>query len=220
MVKKNEVRVLRKKMFDDFSVLLETCKKEEEINQFLKKHQYILINCFLPMVGNIAVFSKPKLGNDFIPDFVIFNLVSGHIDLIFIELKKPTSKAYTKQGVDSRYLTQAKKQISQWESWLLDNIFCFIKYIEKKLVNHTGLFHFYENYDFTDELDTSKYFYSYQPRISYKIIIGRRRDLNSEQNKRRNAEFNMTVGSVEIVTYDRLLKASLYAAEIEKFGLS
>ena len=65
---------------------------------------------------------QPRLGSEYIPDFLISDMNSMGIHWFAVELESPRKKAYRNNGLQSSYLTQAIGQINDWRGWLSDNI--------------------------------------------------------------------------------------------------
>jgi hypothetical protein len=111
----------------------------------------------LPPGSDIYIYDRPKLGSEYIPDFLISVRNSQGLQWTCIELESPTKKALTKSGVMTAKLSQAVGQISDWKDWLRDNI----AYAQAEL----GL------KEISNELEAW-------------IIIGRRANMSEAQRKR------------------------------------
>jgi len=113
-----EQRVTKTKaegLIEQFTELLNTAEKEEEIQVFLKEHPELIYPDF------IECFPKFKLGKNFVTDFVY--LVQGieGPEYIFVEIEKQSKRIFTLSGQFTAEFTQAKDQILNWDTWITHN---------------------------------------------------------------------------------------------------
>jgi hypothetical protein len=102
--------------------LIETSLDERPIHKFLKHHPYVLTRKIMPAHKGQICISKPRLGCQYEPDFLIAGLDSGGWWWYGVELENPNKAMFTKDGHESRKLRDAIKQIEDWRTWLKENI--------------------------------------------------------------------------------------------------
>jgi hypothetical protein len=160
-------------------VLSSPYTKEERMHEFFVKNPN-----FLPLLWpyqNI-VFSKFRLGNQYVVDFAFAREDSPGLQWNFIEIKRPADKKITKAGMPTKGLTYALKQASDSLNW-------FKKFrLEVK-----------EAFPFV--LESSKLGLA-EPKSH--LIIGRKNDL--EYDLYSSFLGNNNFGSVEVMSFDRHLK--------------
>lgn len=159
---------------DEFRQILNDSVDEGPIQTFLAEHASFLIR-LLPPGAKVLVYDRPKLGSEYIPDFLISVTSSQGPQWTCIELESPTRRSLTKSGQMSAKLAHAIGQINDWRDWLRDNI----AYARAEL----GL------KGISGELAAC-------------IIIGRRAVMNNHQQKRYAALNRM---GFTVLSYDRLL---------------
>jgi hypothetical protein len=161
-----------KSKIDAFKDLLEIATTEEEIQKYLKENP-ILIQTYSELIP------KQKLGEDFITDFVLVNIIDQGSKYTFVEIEKANMPIFTKQGEFTYQFKHAEKQILfEWDTWLQDNQ----DYIKRKL---TG--------------------FEYPPK--YLIIAGRSEEMN-ETEKKYIRSYNRNQENLEFLTYDDIIKKS------------
>lgn len=106
----------------EFEKLLEDTTKEEVIQQYLNEHTFII----KPYSENI---SKQKLGEDWITDFVLVNMLDQGPKYTFVEIEKPSMPILTKGNEFTKEFKHAERQILDWDIWLQDNQ----DYLQRKL---------------------------------------------------------------------------------------
>jgi len=99
---------------NELKVLLETEVKEEKLQYFLKENPFLLkpSSEFIP---------KQKLGEDFVTDFVLLNILDQGPCYTLVELEKSSYSILTKEGVLSSNVSHAIKQTRDWDIWLEKN---------------------------------------------------------------------------------------------------
>ncbi len=155
-------------VLNNFEELLDTAAKEEEIQKFLEENIMLIQPC-------TKRIPKQKLGEDFITDFVVLNILDQGSRYTFIELEKPNMPILTKNNEFRAEFKHAEKQILDWDIWLRDNT----DYIKKKLKG-----------------------FEYPPKF---LIIGGRSKFMDEEKKRYIRAFNTNHENAEFLTYDDLL---------------
>jgi hypothetical protein len=141
----------------------------------------VLLRSLLPRSPHFWCFDRPKLGAEFIPDFLICQHNSTGFNWTAIELESPTATVFTQGGRPAKKLNEAMAQVRDWRIWLRNNI----AYAQSEL-GFKGL---------TDE------FHAW-------IIIGRRASMPVAHAKRYRELSN---GGLTVLTYDRLMESSIAA---------
>ena len=148
---------------------------EAPLQSFLAEHPSFLVR-ILPPGANILLYDRPKLGSEYIPDFLIRVRNSQGSHWTCVELESPTVKPLNKAGEMSRKLAHAIGQINDWRDWLRDNV----AYAREQL-ELTGIS--------TD--------------VAAWIILGRRAEMNDRQQKRYAALNRL---GITVLSYDRLFE--------------
>lgn len=198
--------------------VLDTRGREEDVQQFLASHPWILLDCFaFPWAVRHCV-PKFKFGNELVSDFLLVSGQSFRYEFILLELEPPMEPLFTQDGVIAKRLNQAMKQVADWNRWIGANGAFFRREVARALRadsqrdKEEG--HFGQLEYGADQIDPEgqegRQFppANHPPRVEYKIIIGRRSTLSPEDNERRASICQLGGEAVEIVTYDRLLQAT------------
>ncbi|WP_066839547.1 Shedu anti-phage system protein SduA domain-containing protein [Rufibacter ruber] len=119
---KDLIKELKQKALD-FLSLLNNASAEEEIQKFLKNNPFLL-------QPYSQVIPKQKLGEDFITDFVLVNILDQGYTYTFVEIEKASMPIFTKNSEFSSEFKHAEKQTFDWDIWLERNK----SYLEKKLI--------------------------------------------------------------------------------------
>lgn len=159
---------------DEFQQILNDSVDEGPIQTFLAEHASFLIR-LLPPGAKVLVYDRPKLGSEYIPDFLISVTNSQGSQWTCIELESPTRKPLTKVGQMSAKLAHGIAQINDWRDWLRDNIAYARGELDLKGISGD---------------------------LAACIIIGRRAAMNNHQQKRYAALNRM---GFTVLSYDRLL---------------
>ncbi len=101
-------------IINQFTILLEKSSKEEEIQKFLEKYP-ILINQYS------KVYPKFKLGENYITDFVIKNILDQGIHYTLVEIEKSNMRVLNKDRTFTSDFNKAYKQVLDWKVWLQKN---------------------------------------------------------------------------------------------------
>jgi hypothetical protein len=104
---------------------------EEEILKFLSNHPFLLsLDCEQPSY-------KPKLSEEYIPDFVI---KTSKKKFLVVEVEHPRDKLFTKQMDETKELRRARTQIEEYLSFIRNNLlYLRTKYPELSAENVQGL---------------------------------------------------------------------------------
>lgn len=106
----------------DFEEILENATKEEEIQEFLKENTILIKQ-------HSKKIPKQKLGEEWITDFVLVNMLDQGPKYTLVEIEKPSMKILTKGNEFTAEFKHAEKQILDWDIWLQSNQ----DYIQRKL---------------------------------------------------------------------------------------
>jgi hypothetical protein len=166
-------RETAKEIIDEFDSVLSDSRDEKPLQLFLASNPSLL-SSLSPPGGSYWCLDRPRLGSEFIPDFLLASSTSVGIQWSMIELESPLEKVLTKGGVPAKKAAEGLKQIRDWRIWLRDNV----NYARDQL----GL----------KDIDAECQSY---------LIIGRRASLDPKQAKLyRELSDNKTV----VMSYDRL----------------
>ena len=106
---------------DEFEQVISLAENECPIQQFLENHQCLLTAL---IAGRPRYcLPKPRLGSEYVPDFLIAGVDSLGIRWVLVELETPRSRVYLKDG--RQFDEKARKGISQigdWRHWLGENL--------------------------------------------------------------------------------------------------
>ena len=97
---------------NNFNHLINSEVNEEIIHQFLNQHSYILE----PFYANI--WSKPRLGESLIADFIIQLLDDSYI---VVEIEKPSDQIFTGADDLTAKVNHAVRQVLEYRDWLSSN---------------------------------------------------------------------------------------------------
>ena len=145
-----------------------------------------------------------RFADDYRADFLVLGGHSGGFTTSFIELEAPNARLYLKNGTPSKTLRIALRQIEDWRIWIRDNDNLLRKAIKKSLPNAMSSSSYLMKPSEIKEIGQLLFEQDMGIWDDYHIIIGRRKDLTSEDKRRRNFLPTFDQG-VEIATYDRLL---------------
>ncbi|MDF2627832.1 MAG: hypothetical protein K0R39_1663 [Symbiobacteriaceae bacterium] len=96
-----------------FERLLDSCPREELIQEFLTKHTVLLA----PTANR--VLTKIPLGSEYVTDFVIEDPGERYT---LVEIERPDLSVFTRAGNPSSSLTHAQRQVEDWRQWVHDNV--------------------------------------------------------------------------------------------------
>jgi Shedu protein SduA, C-terminal len=144
-----------------------------------------LLRGLLPIASlHCWCFDRPRLGAEFVPDFLLAQNLSGGFKWLMMELESPRHSALTAAGKMSGKMTDAVRQIGDWRSWLRENI----AYAQRELG-----------------------FERINAEIPAIILIGRRTGLD-RRHAERYRELSMRDG-LTVMTYDRLIESATALAD-------
>lgn len=166
---------------DDFERVLADAGDERPLQTFLAAFPIALAPLAAPG-GTLWCLDRPRLGSEFVPDFLLASITSIGFRWAMVELESPREKALTRAGLPAKKLADALKQIRDWRTWVTDNV----AYARGEL----GL----------KDIDGSCLAY---------VIIGRRASLDPKQVKTYRA---LSADGITVMSYDRLLEQMSNAA--------
>lgn len=166
---------------DDFERVLADATDERPLQTFLASFPLALAP-LAPAGGTVWCIDRPKLGAEFVPDFLIATNSSVGFRWAMVELESPNERPLTKAGLPAKKLAEASKQIRDWRTWLSDNV----AYARGEL----GL----------KDIEAACPAY---------VIIGRRSNLDPKQIKTYRA---LSSDGNTVMSYDRLLEQMARAA--------
>jgi hypothetical protein len=97
----------------DYRALLDSARREEELQKFLKAHPELLYADYL------EIYPKFKLGENLITDFVLRVRGKQGIEYVFIEIERPDKTLFVEKGHFHHHFTQADGQLTDWEQWII-----------------------------------------------------------------------------------------------------
>jgi hypothetical protein len=160
---------------DDFGRVLADAPDERPLQTCLASFP-VLLGPLAPPGGTTWCLDRPRLGSEFVPDFLLASITSVGFRWAMVELESPNEKALTKAGLPAKKLAEALKQTRDWRTWLTDNV----AYARSEL----GLKDI--------EADCPAY-----------VVIGRRGSLDPKQVKTYRA---LSSDRTTVMSYDRLLE--------------
>lgn len=172
---KNSSKILfaSQKTLDEYCNLLDNKCNENTIHKFIAQNPEMLAYMMHGGDGR-WLFSKPKFGCEYIPDFLMCTLDSAGFHWALVELESPNKKVLTKNGQQTASLSAAIKQINEWRIWIRKNI----SYAQHEL----------EYFDIDAECKAI-------------IVIGRRKDITPELKEYYRELSN---DYLMVMSYDRL----------------
>ena len=146
---------------------------ERDAQELLKSYPMLMVRLFNVSWNYYLAVPEFPLGTDFRADFLVVSADSGRWHAVFVELKGPNDRIYLKNGLPSKKLRAAQKQLEDWRKVVCgrtDEVKHEIAKVlkrrrvraENKLMGRGGYAH--------DEILLPDVFLHAQ----YKIVIGRR----------------------------------------------
>jgi hypothetical protein len=160
---------------DDFERVLGDAADERPLQTLLASSP-VLLGPLAQPGGTFWCLDRPRLGSEFVPDFLLASITSVGFQWTMIELESPTEKALTKSGLPAKKLAEALKQIRDWRMWLTDNV----AYARGELG-----------------------FKDIDAKCPAFVVIGRRGSLDPKQAKTYRA---LSGDGITVMSYDRLLE--------------
>jgi hypothetical protein len=182
----------------DYTTVLEAAADERPLQEFLASRPGMLSQQL--STGCRWVIALPRLGAEYVPDFVIARLNSGGLHWTLVELESPRAGLFTRQGRKTRQLDAGTRQVSDWRDWIAANR----DYAQRpKTAGGLGL----------PEIDHS---------ARGLVIIGRRSAVTDDDRRRlKSVTFNERVN---VHSYDWLIEEAAeriqHAANLARRGLA
>lgn len=104
-----------------FADLLDQARDERPLQGFLAKHPSMLGYLSASSYGTFVV-PLPRLGSQYVPDFVLVTADSAGIHYTLVELESPRAAMSLRSGELARKAREALQQIESWREWLKDNL--------------------------------------------------------------------------------------------------
>ncbi len=165
---------------DEFERLVDGAEDERPIQRFLSDHQHMLA-CLLGDRLRYSV-ALPRLGSQYVPDFVIAGVDSLGIRWVLVELETPNTAMYLTDGKQFSGKTRnALSQVVDWRHWLSENL----SYARSP-----------KDRDGLGLIDIA-------PKPPAVVVIGRRSGLSAAREAARHDSVDR---NIEIQTYDRLFE--------------
>jgi hypothetical protein len=106
---------------DELAYCVNAAKKEQEVQLLLERKPLLLIQHFGGGHGRWVIPQK-RLGSEHITDFIIGEEDSMGFNWVAVELEKPSNKLFTEKGDPTARLNHSYRQITDWRTWLKNNI--------------------------------------------------------------------------------------------------
>ena len=90
------------------------------MQKFLKENGIFLLRA-MKTNNSRRVIAKPRLGSEYVPDFLMVYEDSMGFHWYGVELESPRKRAARRDGKQTADLTQAVAQIRDWRRWISDN---------------------------------------------------------------------------------------------------
>jgi hypothetical protein len=199
---------------EEFEILLD-CDSEEKIHKFLFENP-IFINC-LGGEGAI-VFSKFKLADEYIPDFILLgeemhtNALAAYVSLI--EIERADKPLFTKSGDPTSILSHTVRQVQNWKTWFTENRTFLRKRFKDILIQNPPDYHEIMS-KYERRIENFGLDYGFYAR--YYCVIGRRKQLAVKDNILLG-QMNHDLSDINIITYDVLLEYFIKLLKRMKYG--
>lgn len=112
----------------EWALCLTNALDEKTVQQFLEKHPCLVPGGQGGQESNAghhgafyeALITQPRLDGEFNrqPDFMWLTRHSGAVIPVIIEIENPNKPWYTRAGQETAPLTQARTQLTEWQTWL------------------------------------------------------------------------------------------------------
>lgn len=173
---------------NELTRLLETAKREEEVQGFFERYPHAL-----PGLGNYhhgpmgrIIVTKMPLGTDFVTDFAFVTADSQSIEMVCVEIEAPQKRIFLRDGSFSRDYLNAKQQLADWNFWAQNHL--------RDVMDLFG--------------PLGRYLPHYRPHVSLQsiLVMGRRSHIRTrKQQERWSAEAALRAISMDTMTYDRVV---------------
>ena len=106
---------------ESFLELLNGEPNEGQVHRFLEDNSQFLVQALGAGHGRYQL-SKPRLGAELIPDFLIAEMSSIGIEWYLVELESPVCPVERRDGLATQELNHAIGQVRDWRAWLRNNL--------------------------------------------------------------------------------------------------
>jgi hypothetical protein len=103
----------------DYATVLEAAADERPLQEFLASRPGMLSQQLSTSCR--WVIALPRLGAEYVPDFLVARLNSGGLHWTLVELESPRAGLFTRQGRKTRQLDAGTRQVSDWRDWIAAN---------------------------------------------------------------------------------------------------
>jgi hypothetical protein len=166
---------------EELTDVVDQARDERPIQRYVAEHPGVLGSLVVSSYGKFVI-PLPRLGSEYIPDFVIAVADSAGIHYTLVEIESPRAKLALKDGQFAEKAREAIQQIESWREWLKDNLGYAQKAREENGLGLPGI----------------------RPDARGLVLIGRRTEAPSFRNRvvrQRLAESN----GIEVHSYDWLI---------------
>jgi len=101
-----------------FEQVLDTAKKEEDVQKFLTENPFILAEQ-LPHCHYVV--PKFRFGGQYVSDFLLPEMTSGGTFWVLVELEPPNATLVTASGQLADRVRVGVQQVKDWRDWLVNN---------------------------------------------------------------------------------------------------
>jgi hypothetical protein len=198
---------------------------EQDLHLFLMKEPAFLFSMFgTNGDGDLAIISKPKIGNQFIADFALLKFSQGGCAIDLVEIERSSLMPFNKNGRPSGHLTHAIGQIDEWKDYIDKNQNAFVREIVRRATDLPK---------FSPEKSSSVGFRLRTPKeinqlweafggfeqayFRYSVLIGRWSEL-SEKHKKKLLAYNSKYHDLhQLMTYDQLARQALSRPNLDEW---
>jgi hypothetical protein len=93
--------------------------REQVVHRYLETHAHLF---FRDDFNFCTVVSKLRFGAEHVCDFmVVYDQWSNGIEYLLIEIERPDTPPFTKEGIASARLSRAIQQVLSWKTWLTEH---------------------------------------------------------------------------------------------------
>jgi hypothetical protein len=101
---------------------------EERLQAFLTSHPSFLTAPFgFADSSTLAFITKPRIGTQFVADFLVMQANQGGFVIHLIELEPSSSPLFTEKLTPARRYQAAIGQIQEWQQWIAPNVTTFVR---------------------------------------------------------------------------------------------
>ncbi|HEY5603987.1 MAG TPA: Shedu anti-phage system protein SduA domain-containing protein [Gammaproteobacteria bacterium] len=187
---------------NEFKEWLDSQSGERGALEFFAARPQILYWTFCRAGGHCRfLFKEFPLGSQYKADFVILNSYSGVWEVMFIEMEPVDDNVFTQNGIPSRRLAGAVKQVDDWSEYFdmhKNQVRAeLVRWAKSKDLLGYSTDNVISNMSGDYLSDPESYL-----KDSFHIVIGRRENISRASHKRK-ATYTSKHG-IEIVSYDRI----------------